>query len=1138
MAEAIIEVLLQNLSSFIQRELGLLHGVDGELRKLSSLLSTIKAVLQDADQEQLKEKAIRNWLQKLNSAAYEVDDVLDECAAKAIRLQEKARRTGCISMPSGFSLENILFRRQIGKKVKDAIRKLDGIADERIKFHLSEVTAKKQSTTDEVRETGFVLTPAEVYGRDDDKRKIVEILMNHMDDFRELLVLPIVGMGGLGKTTLAQLIFNDVWVHEHFDLKIWVCVSYNFDEKRLIRAILEAIVGKDINASELASLQSRLITLLRGKRYLLILDDVWNEDQEKWDKLKALLTIGSRGTSVITTTRLEKVASIMGTVQPHRLSCLSEYDCWLLFKQRAFGLGRKQIPNLVDIGKEIVRRCCGVPLAAKALGSLLRFKTDEKEWSFVRDSDFWNLPQEESSILPALRLSYFHLPQDLRHCFAYCAIFEKGSKIDKKELIYFWMANGFISSEGNLEPEDRGDEVWNELYWRSLFQEVQQNSDGRMLFKIHDLVHDLAQSIMDDGIHATKLEGGEKISASRIRHGTIHAEDKSFLAFPKSIMPYNPSTITMFRSLRVLIFCSVQLKELPSAVGNLIHLRYLDLFSTCIESLPHSICSLQNLQMLSVEDCCLLRVLPKHLRYLRNLRHLRLKGCPLSHMPPNIGQLTHLKTLNKFVVGKKKCSKLSELRDLNLRGELVIEHLERVENHTEAKEALSSKQDLQSLALYWNRSTGPGCDSSNNVDLQVLKALEPHSNLKHLKVSGFRSTCLASWMRASVLETIITIYIHDCKYCSHLPPLAQLPCLKNLSLRGIHVEYIDSDLESGSSQLRKFPSLESLEICNLPNLKGVSIEEGEEQFPSLHEMWIEDCPLLTFPRLLSLRKLRNMKFSNMTLASISNLCGLTCLEIVNNKELTSFPEELLTNLTNLEILSIGGFTKLEVLPSSLASLTALKSLNIGFCDQLESLPEQGLQGLTSVRKLSINRSDRLKYLSKGFQHLASLEELEIFGCPKLVSFPHEIKHLNSLRRVHLDGLPMFHSGEDAVIHQFSLWQLPEALRHVHNLQSLSVCRFPSLTSLPEWLVELTSLKELNIVQCDNLASLPECMEGMNLQSLSILGCAILEKRCEQGQGEDWYKIAHIPKVKISQHCDFLGFKLSSERFIGLRRFHL
>ncbi|MCD7451039.1 hypothetical protein HAX54_009404 [Datura stramonium] len=357
-------------------------------------------------------------------------------------------------------------------------------------------------------------------------------------------------------------------------------------------------------------------------------------------------------------------------------------------------------------------------------------------------------------------------------------------------------------------------------------------------------------------------------------------------------------------------------------------------------------------------------------------------------------------------------------------------------------------------------------------------------------------------MRASVLRTIITIHLHDCKYCSHLSQLAQLPCLKFLSLRGGHVEYIDSDLESGISQLRKFPSLELLEMCKLPNLKGVSIEEGEEHFPCLHEMWIEDCPLLTFPRLLSLRKLRIMKCSNMTLASISNLCGLTCLEIANNKELTSFPEEVLTNLTDLEILKIVDFSKLEVLPNSLASLTALKSLSIGYCHQLESLPEQGMQ--------------------------------------ELVSFPHEIKHLNSLRRLHLDGLPMFHSRENTVIHPEKLvfWQLPEALRHVYNLQSLSVCRFPSLTLLPEWLGELTSLKELNIVQCDNLASLPECMERMNLQSLNILGCAILEKCCNPGQGEDWYKIAHIPKVKISQNCDFLGVNLSSENFIGLRRFHL
>lgn len=176
MAEAFIEVLLQNLSSFIQKELGLLYGIDEELRKLSSSLSTIKAVLQDADQEQLSEKAIRNWLQKLNSATYEVDDVLDECAVKAIGLKERARRIGCISMPSGFSLENVFFRHQIAKKVKNAIKKLDGIAEERIKFHFSEVTSKKRlSTTEEVRETGFVLTPAEVYGRDDDSRKIIEI---------------------------------------------------------------------------------------------------------------------------------------------------------------------------------------------------------------------------------------------------------------------------------------------------------------------------------------------------------------------------------------------------------------------------------------------------------------------------------------------------------------------------------------------------------------------------------------------------------------------------------------------------------------------------------------------------------------------------------------------------------------------------------------------------------------------------------------------------------------------------------------------------------------------------------------------------------------------------------------------------
>jgi len=182
--------------------------------------------------------------------------------------------------------------------------------------------------------------------------------------------------------------------------------------------------------------------------------------------------------------------------QQYQLSELSDSYCWELFRSRAFGANEVEPEELVFIGKEIVKKCRGVPLAAKALGGLLRFKREEKEWLNVKENNLWSLPQDEDSIMPTLRLSYLNLPIKLRPCFAYCAIFPKDKIIEKQYLIELWMANGFISSSEILEAEDVGEGVWNEFYWRSFFQDIETDEYGKVKsFKIHDLVHDLAQFV-------------------------------------------------------------------------------------------------------------------------------------------------------------------------------------------------------------------------------------------------------------------------------------------------------------------------------------------------------------------------------------------------------------------------------------------------------------------------------------------------------------------------------------------------------------------------------------------------------------------------------------------------------------------
>ncbi|XP_028090395.1 putative disease resistance protein RGA4 [Camellia sinensis] len=1129
MAASFLPFVLQNLNSLIQKEVGLLWGVDKEMKKLSSTLTTIQAVLQDAEQKQSQEKAIQNWLRKLNDAAYEVEDILDDCTTEALQYESKRLSSSSLKKVISTSLltypvQNILFRHKIGNRMKDTIENLNAIAEERMKFHLREVVVEKRVELADRRETSSALTQPQLYGREEDKEKIVKMLVENICDCQDVSVYPIIGMGGLGKTTLAQMVFNDERVKCHFEPKIWVYVSQDFDVKRVIKTLIESVSKGTCEASNLDSLQKKLQEMLNRKRYLLVLDDLWDEDQDNWEGLKYLLACGSKGASIIVTTRVAKVASITGTVPAHHLSFLSEEDCWLLFKQRAFGHGNEEHPNLVAIGKEIVKKCGGVPLAAKALGGLMRFKSEETDWHYVQESEIWNLPQDKNSILPLLRLSYNNLPLELRRCFAYCAIFLKGSKIEKEKLIHLWMANGFISSNGKSELEDIGNGIWNELYWRSFFQNVDKDPSGVIIFKIHDLMHDLAQSVMEDECHMMEAESSKNISVQGIHHVTLVADYMDVAVFPKALyrveslrtilpqirQPYTYTRssfsfsvdFTNFGSLRVFDAFGFNMGQLSSSIGKLKHLRYLNLSESYIQMLPKSICSLHNLQTLNLNSCFELQRLPKNMKSLRSLRHLCLKGCSkIQDMPPKLGHLTLLRTLSLFVVGKSRGHRVVELQCLDLGGELCIRHLERVRNSMDAKEAnLVGKQNLRVLKLSWGHNSES--ESQANVE-QLLEALEPHPNVEELFIDNYRGAHFPLWMRDSILKNIVSIVLRSCRNCLELPAFGQLPSLRRLVISNMdYVEYIDNYFPGGGP-VRGFPSLEVLLISGLPNLVGLSREEGRELLPRLHEIYICNCPKLTLPRLSSPKLLTVSSSSNEVLSSISNLNHLTTLS-VNGGDMISFPEEMLQNLTVLESLQIENFSQLKVLPTNLESLVSLKSFRIWGCQEIESLPDPGLRSLKSLQHLTISQCNNLSSLSESLGHLTALEELHVYRCPKLVTLPDSIKHLVSLRRLDIRGS--------------ELKTLPKALKHVPALQSLSISWYTELTSLPEWLGNLTSLQSLHIDYCPKIPSLPHGFQRLtNLQTLSIYGCRPeLVRRCQKEKGEDWYKIAHIPKINLDE----------------------
>ncbi|XP_047338464.1 putative disease resistance protein RGA3 [Impatiens glandulifera] len=912
---ALISGLLKNLAPLIQDEFSLFWSFQKEVQKLSSTLSSISAVLEDAERRnvQEKDKQTEDWLRKLKDVAYEVRDIMDECTFEDLRLQVNRRNassstrikvTNLITHP--FSIP--ITRLKVGHKIKNVQEKLDQISSERQKLHLRESIhdSKLDKFTSNWRETMSLSSCNQVYGRDKEKKQIIDILVNCTSSAwvdKKLSVLPIVGIGGLGKTTLAQTVFNDEEITKHFETRIWVCVSDEFDIKLVIKAILE----EEKAESCLEELQKKVRKKLSGKRYLIVLDDVWNENVESWDQLRSILDCGSNGAFLLTTTRKRNVAEIMETIQHFELPSLSQDDCWLLFEERAFLHGKPKPPNFINIGKEIARKCKGVPLVAKTLGSQLGFNGDEKEWCRIRDSEIWEISQNENSILSILRLSYYDLPYHLRRCFVFCAIFPKDTIIEKERLIQLWMAHDLIPTVNNQAIEDIGNTIWKELCWRSFFQD--EKSDWYGLYeacKMHDLMHDLAQSVMKDECYTVDANSSSDGLRREIHHVTAMVDEfvkisvrslkkigglQSLMLYDRYVhgKPICLSVLKELLALRVLqLSQEVQYQDLRY-LGCLKHLRYLDISNNNqITTLPDSICDLLNLQTLKLNGCFNLKSLPKNTKNLVSLRHLYLESCiGLKYMPKGMGKLKHLKTLSLFVIGmKERDCQLDELKELNIHGSLKIMKLGRVSDASmERGISMAKKTNINELELEW-RSDDEDDERKSTRDEKIGEALEVSTtSLKFLIMRCYKGVNLPKW--------------------------------------------VDNVNRDENEMIVLFPLLEELVIDKMKNLRELVSPScwSTRAFPNLCKLCISDCPKLGAlpPHLKALKHVTVCgECSDELLYSIWNLNGT--LTHLNLSKLNNDVEHIFTvnnNMNGIEVvlfpllekLKIGGMKNLRELVS-------------------------------------------------------------------------------------------------------------------------------------------------------------------------------------------------------------------------------
>ncbi|KAF2293729.1 hypothetical protein GH714_004357 [Hevea brasiliensis] len=483
----------------------------------------------------------------------------------------------------------------------------------------------------------------------------------------EIPVVAVVGMPGVGKTTLAQLLFNDSRVKKIFDKRrVWVHVSEEFDILKITKTIYQCVTSSFECPADLNSLQVKLQENLEKKKFLFVLDDIWNENFVDWDVLQRPFKAADSQSRIIVTTRSRNVALIMRAAHTYHLKTLSDDDCWSLFAKHAFGPGiPKKHVEKKEIGEEIAKRCNGLPLAAKTLGALLYAKAEIDEWVGVLNSEVWDLPSDKSNILPALRLSYSHLPSHLKRCFAYCSVLPKSKLFEKAHLIMLWRAEGLLPRR-KKRLEDVGDEYFRELLSRSFFHDC-----DKKYFKMHDLFIDLAKSVAagefffksEDGIlhevpetvryfsfTAGKVDDSEQFDAFQ---GANHLRTFLLLKHPSSLGAHRLSTSAFanlmqalkFSHLRVLSLRDYHIGNLHDSIGNLKYLRYLDISGTGIQELGESVCSLYNLETLLLSRCTELKKLPNNMHNLINLQHLDVSRTKVEELPETVCSLYNLETL-------------------------------------------------------------------------------------------------------------------------------------------------------------------------------------------------------------------------------------------------------------------------------------------------------------------------------------------------------------------------------------------------------------------------------------------------------------------------------------------------------------
>ncbi|CAL5416961.1 unnamed protein product [Camellia sinensis] len=859
MAASAVSSVIQYLGSLLAHNVELLKGVRKEIDTIKSELEYIQCFLKDAESKtETGTEGAKIWVTEVRGIAYQIKDVIDEYLLLHLAKQQPRHFSFIIRYfhKVTHSITRLKQQHEIASQIQDIKTKIREIKERADRYKFSSSAPEQSSSTKD--DNWHDPRLASLYPEKDEvvgiKYATDELIKELLEEESQREVISVVGMAGVGKTTLANKVYDSQQVDAHFHCKAWFSISQSYkpDEllKTMIKKLLEKVpLDKGIDSMDQKSLIDKLREYLKEKRYVIVFDDVWKTDF--WEFVRCALPENSEGSRVIITTRNEKVAA--SSVGPsmknvHKLQPLTQEEAWKLFCKKAF---RGHCPpELEEVSHEIVRKCEGLPLAIVAIGGLLSSKQKvTSEWRKFSDSLGSQLERNLASIKKIVLFCYNDLPHYLKSCFLCFGIIPEDYSISSGRLIRLWIAEGLVEERKGNTLEEVAEEYLTELIDRCLVQVSTTKFDGRVgVCRVHDVVREIILSMLEEFSFSQLMEEENSsfndttrrlsmhmhyCSMDKVMESIIKSPVRSVFLFQVGELPKKPLLGTLaanFKLLKTLDLQDAPLDQLHEKVGNLFLLRYLSIRSTRVETIAKSIGKLQNLQTLDLKYS-FVRELPFDISRLPELRHLLACSYNLQSeswvdcvvgvkIQGGIGGLEELQSLWYVETNNGLIKELEKLRQLR---KLGITKLER--EHGRALCAAIEKMKYLKRLRVWASS------NDEILDLQYISSSPPHY-LQRLYLAG----------RLEKLPT-------------------GSPNFKIYLVRLVLWDAYDG--EQLYFEVGRFQKLEQLTLAGFKGLNSVIIEEGA--LPLLEDLTIEPSPQLKeVPSgIHHLRNLKTLQFVSM-----------------------------------------------------------------------------------------------------------------------------------------------------------------------------------------------------------------------------------------------------------------------------------